>query len=408
MLATSQGVPGSGQSHASIPFAELGAKAGAHYQGDGLSVLPAPEGARLRCIFQKLEAQATPEGLWLASTVKGSNDDHFRIVATSVWRGGQTSMGGAEPTRLTPTFDFEFGVSAFDSECGNSAGNKNLLPGTGTVAVEGKLVVSFTRPGLIEEYSVSVDGVRQDFVVLQRPGGAGKLRVELDVAGAKTEALADEARLVLDSSGRQIAYSRLRAADAQGRELAAHIEIASPNRLALVVDDAAASYPVRIDPTFSDANWVSMGGGNQGANGVVLAAVVDGLGNLYIGGAFTAMGVVAATNVAQWNGSTWSALGSGLNTITFLGGSAVVNELAVSGTDLYAGGSFNAAGGIWATNIAKWNGCSWTPLGAGLDNTVNALAVSGTNLYAGGDFGRAGGAGANHVARWDGSVWWSL
>ena len=58
-----------GQSSEPIPVAELGAKAGAQYQGDGLSVAPTPEGARLRCVFQKLEGQVTPEGLWLVSTV---------------------------------------------------------------------------------------------------------------------------------------------------------------------------------------------------------------------------------------------------------------------------------------------------------------------------------------------------
>jgi len=33
----------------------------------------------------------------------------------------------------------------------------------------------FVRPGLTEEYTVSMDGVRQDFVVLERPEGAGQL-----------------------------------------------------------------------------------------------------------------------------------------------------------------------------------------------------------------------------------------
>ena len=58
------------------------------------------------------------------------------------------------------------------------------------------------RPGLAEEYSVSVDGVRQDFVLMQRPDGIGALRVELDVIGAKAEALGNGARLVLAGSGR--------------------------------------------------------------------------------------------------------------------------------------------------------------------------------------------------------------
>ena len=61
--------------------------------------------------------------------------------------------------------------------------------------------------------------------------------------------------------------------------------------LVVVVNDADAVYPVRIDPTFSDANWISMGG-FPGANGPVNAAVVDSSGNLYIGGGFTAVGDV--------------------------------------------------------------------------------------------------------------------
>ena len=34
----------------------------------------------------------------------------------------------------------------------------------------------------------------------------------------------------------------------------------SAGELALHVEDRGASYPIRIDPTFSDANWVSLGG----------------------------------------------------------------------------------------------------------------------------------------------------
>ena len=46
------------------------------------------------------------------------------------------------------------------------------------------------------------------------------------------------------------------------------------------------------------ANWMSMGG-LPGADGGVLAAVVDASGNLYIGGRFSIVGNVLATNVAE-------------------------------------------------------------------------------------------------------------
>src|ERR1043165_4472479 len=64
--------------------------------------------------------------------------------------------------------------------------------------------------------------------------------------------------------------------------------------------------------TFSDANWASMGG-YPGANGSLRATVVDGSGNLYIGGSFTMVGDVFANSVAKWNGTNWSPLGLGIN-----------------------------------------------------------------------------------------------
>jgi hypothetical protein len=150
---------------------------------------------------------------------------------------------------------------------------------------------------------------------------------------------------------------------------------------------------------FNNSYWTSMGG-IPGANGDVFASVVDGSGNLYIGGTFTIVGDVFATNIAKWNGSSWSAVGSGLN--------AQVNALAVSGSDLYVGGAFTAAGGSNVNFIAKWDGSNWSALGSGLDARVNALAVSGSDLYAGGDFGTAGGNSATGVAKWNGSSWSAL
>jgi trimeric autotransporter adhesin len=176
--------------------------------------------------------------------------------------------------------------------------------------------------------------------------------------------------------------------------------------LVVVVNDAEAVYPVRIDPTFSDANWISMGG-IPGADGSVSAAVVDGSGNLYIGGDFTAVGDVIANHIAKWNGSSWSALGSGMGGVDY-GNGTIVYALAVSGSDLYVGGQFTTAGGSAATNIAKWDGSSWSALGSGVNGyAVYALAVSGSDLYAGGSFSM-GGVSVNPVAKWDGSSWSAL
>ena len=357
-----------------IPLAELGAKAGAQYNGDGLSVVPTPEGARLRCVFQKLEGQVSCEGLWLTSTVEPQTGEKFRVAARTVGREGALIA----------------------------------LPPHGAVTVADKLA-RCVRPGLTEEYSVSVDGVRQDFIVTQRPAGNGPLRVELNVTGAKAEALVNGARLVVAGSGRRIDYSRLRVMDAGGNTLTARLEVTTGARLAVLVEDAAAAYPVRIDPTFSDADWVSLNPGIPGANYIVHAVVADGHGNVYVGGAFSFIGAVPANGIAKWDGSAWSALGSGV-VPGFNGG---VFALAVSDTSLYVGGSFTTAGGVVANNIAKWDGSGWSALGSGMGGGGNyhdvlALAVSGTNLYAGGRFTKAGGMEAYYIAKWNGISWSAL
>jgi hypothetical protein len=76
-----------------------------------------------------------------------------------------------------------------------------------------------------------------------------------------------------------------------------------------------------------------------------------------------------------------------------------VNVLTVSGSDLYAGGGFTMAGGVAATNIAKWDGTNWSALGSGMNHGVSALAVSGNELYAGGSFTTAGGKVSAYLAK---------
>ena len=71
----------------------------------------------------------------------------------------------------------------------------------------------------------------------------------------------------------------------------------------------------------------------------------------------------------------------------------------MSGSTVYAGNHFSTAGGSAANDIAQWDGTSWSTLGSGMDNTVNALVVSGGDLYPGGYFGTAGGKVSPYIAR---------
>jgi hypothetical protein len=63
------------------------------------------------------------------------------------------------------------------------------------------------------------------------------------------------------------------------------------------------------------------------------------------------------------------------------------------------GGFFTNAGGVPANNIAKWNGSTWSALGSGVDSSVLALAVFGPDLYVHGGFSVAGSKVSAHLAR---------
>jgi Chitobiase/beta-hexosaminidase C-terminal domain len=141
-----------------------------------------------------------------------------------------------------------------------------------------------------------------------------------------------------------------------------------------------------------------------GMDGAVTALAVDASGNLYVGGSFSAAGLVAASRVVKFNPATatWTALGTGMdNTVYALAVDSTSTGCTGGAICLYAGGAFTSAGGVANTAyMAKWNGSTWTALGTGMNAQVSALALDSTSagctggatcLHAGGLFTSAGG-----------------
>lgn len=146
------------------------------------------------------------------------------------------------------------------------------------------------------------------------------------------------------------------------------------------------------------AEWDGQAWSSIGFSGTAYSLAVDG-GNLYVGGYFTNAGGVAMMSIGRWDGSLWTLLGNGLGNTN---GRVVYAVMATNGT-VYAGGFFTNSGpSSISSNVACWNGATWTSLGGGLGSVVDTLALNGSDLEAGGLFGTSG------VAQWDGASWSNL
>jgi hypothetical protein len=150
------------------------------------------------------------------------------------------------------------------------------------------------------------------------------------------------------------------------------------------------------------ARWDGTSWSGIGFSGIAFALAVDG-NNLYVGGIYTNAGGVTTTNIGYWDGSAWHALGDGLGLAgTF---TPAVRSIAVKSGTVYAGGGFINSGSQPVTNLAAWNGSTWSGVGGGVNGGLISLAFNGNDLYVGGTFSQAGGIPATNIARWDGIGW---
>lgn len=175
------------------------------------------------------------------------------------------------------------------------------------------------------------------------------------------------------------------------------------------------STTVRRFARWNGSSWSEFGGGaTSGAKQML--AWDDGNGpGLYVAGILQNLGGVPVSGVARWNGSTWNSLAGG---VAGPASGPRSNALAVyddgSGEALIVGGGFATAGGVPAAGIAKWDGTQWSALGSGvtgLNPVVHSLAVHDAGdggrplLYVLGLFTNAGGIPTQGFATWDGEQW---
>ena len=176
--------------------------------------------------------------------------------------------------------------------------------------------------------------------------------------------------------------------------------------------NTAVTYLARLDGT----DWAPVGDQFDALPWSLLTCNDwPGLGpQLFAGGGFRQVGALGVSSIARWDGTSWAPLGAGVSSsgtpYSYVFSQAFVPDAFSEGPALFAGGFFDTAGVTPAMNVAQWDGKGWSALGRGLDGTVDALAWfddgSGSALYAAGSFTM--GIEEVDVARWNGTTWTSF
>ncbi len=112
--------------------------------------------------------------------------------------------------------------------------------------------------GLKIAYENSEDGMRQNFILKDKPEGSGLLKLKINAVTPLMMRVGPDAVVFANASSEEkMKYNSLKVWDAQNKILTAHFEKENNNRFAIVVDDNNAVYPVTIDPLSTTANWTA-------------------------------------------------------------------------------------------------------------------------------------------------------
>ena len=264
--------------------------------------------------------------------------------------------------------------------------------------------VEVERDGLTEWWVNGPVGLQQGWTVAERPAGRGPLMLALAQSGALRGAVAEDNALeVRDAAGATVLrYGGLTAIDARGRKLPVRFE-ALADEVRIHVEDAAAAYPLLIDPIAQQAYVKSSHTGAGDRFGYSVAISGDTLVVGAVGEDSNATGVNGndADNSASQSGAAYVFVRSGSNwsqqaylkASNTNGGDQFGASVAISGETIVVGAigeDSNATGvnGNEADNSSPESGAAYVFVRSGSAWTQQAY-LKASNTGAGDQFGRS-------------------
>ncbi|MDF2186931.1 T9SS type A sorting domain-containing protein [Paraflavitalea sp. CAU 1676] len=271
--------------------------------------------------------------------------------------------------------------------------NQQLQRATATNIVHNGNELLYYYNGFAAQYINQERGMRQNFIVQQRPGGEGMLQVELHVSGDLQPFVASPGKIILHTMDQpqdvKLVYDELRAWDANNRPIAARFESTDDGNIVIVADDKDAVYPITIDPLNHGPNWTDSGNGllfpllNDLSTPVLYGTSVSGAGDVNGDNIDDIIiGAPAFVNIINISGGTFTAASVGAAFIYYGSGggpSLTPNEALQPTTQVGAlfGYSVSAAGDV------NGDGFDDVVVGAPGDHTNLTVLISSVSVAVG-------------------------
>lgn len=155
--------------------------------------------------------------------------------------------------------------------------------------------------------------------------------------------------------------------------------------------------------------WEPLGGTFKNVSSTLppnLYDIIQYNNEIYVSGEFNRVDDDTISGIARWNGSEWTAVGTGFTTgMAPIPNVMYPHQLSVYNNRLVVVGNFLQAGGATVNGIAAWDGQQWSGFGDGFNRVAYGVEVYNGELYVGGEFTHAGTVNAAYAAKWNGSAW---
>ncbi|MGZ3419605.1 MAG: FG-GAP repeat protein [Polyangiales bacterium] len=243
----------------------------------------------------------------------------------------------------------------------------------------------YARAGLVEWFVNGPHGIEQGFTIAAREPGAGPLVASLSV-GLPVGISKDGATASIGTPSKHLFVDALAVRDASGRTIPARF-VGGPGRLDIEIDDASASYPLVVDPTYTSGTETILDPDPRAVNARYGAAVARTSTTVVVG-APDDDGVVADTGavyVFSGGASSWQ-LSARLSAAGLAKGDGFGSAVAIS-VDTIVVGAPNAGGGSGEVDVYVRSGTTWVLqqkiAGTGGDQLGRSVAIDGNTLIAG-------------------------